>query len=53
LGKDPLSVGMGIFLSLLAVLNAGCCGPFGCDISSSDKHVSHRQKAIEYEEISA
>ena len=46
LGKDPLSVGMGTFLSLMAFLNAGCCGSYGCDIGSSDKYVNHRQKAI-------
>lgn len=52
-GHDLLSSGMGAFLSLLAVLNTGCCGAYGCDTSSSNKYIKPVQKAIEYEEVSA
>lgn len=52
-GHDLLSSGMGIFLSLMAVLNTGCCGVYGCDTGSSNKYIKPDPKAIEYEEVSA
>jgi hypothetical protein len=52
-GHDLLSTGMGIFLSLMAVLNTGCCGAYGCDTGSYNLYTKTDQKAIEYEEVSA
>lgn len=42
---------MGAFLTFMAIVNVGCCGPAGCNIPLQGNQDKKSNTAIHYEEV--